>query len=293
MPVRSMTGFGRGTAVNDATQVTVELSAVNRKQAEVVVSAPRDLAEVEPRIRQTILQEVSRGRVQVSIALTRAALAEAALRVDDVLALALEAEFRRVSALLGRDVLPQVADFMNVPGLLRGAEKSVEAESIWPAVEEALFLARAEFLKAREQEGAALAADLLGRLGLLAAELDLVRERAPGRAARQAELLQKRLTELACPVDLGDERLVKELAIFADRCDISEEMTRLEAHYMAFRNYLGGADAAGRALDFLCQEIHREWNTIGSKAADSDIAQSVVRAKTELEKIREQVQNLE
>jgi hypothetical protein len=116
---------------------------------------------------------------------------------------------------------------------------------------------------------------------------------APGRSARQSAMLLKRLAELNCPVNPDDDRVLKEIALFAERCDISEEITRLHCHFEKFHEYLRSGDSPGRALDFLCQEIHREFNTIGSKANDSGIAQSVVSGKTELEKIREQVQNIE
>ena len=116
---------------------------------------------------------------------------------------------------------------------------------------------------------------------------------ATGRPQRQRELLLKRLGESGLEIDLNDERVVRELALFADRCDISEELTRLQSHFDKFRSYLDNGEPCGRPLDFLCQELFREFNTIGSKANDADIAQTVVEAKTELEKIREQVQNLE
>ena len=110
---------------------------------------------------------------------------------------------------------------------------------------------------------------------------------------RQRELLHKRLRDAGIEIDLGDERLIKELALFADRCDVSEELTRLDSHFTKFREYLEAEEAPGRALDFLCQELFREFNTIGSKANDAGMAQTIVEAKTEVEKIREQVQNVE
>ena len=116
---------------------------------------------------------------------------------------------------------------------------------------------------------------------------------APGRPLRQRELLTKRLRDAGLDIDLDDERVLRELALFADRCDISEELTRLQSHFSKFRDYLQSSEPAGRPLDFLCQELFREFNTIGSKANDAGIAQTVVEAETELEKIREQVQNLE
>lgn len=293
MAIRSMTGFGRGTSAAEVGHATVEVSSVNRKQVEVVLSAPRELSSLEAPIRQLVLQDVTRGRVQVVLSFSQSGAGSTALRMDDNLARGLDAEVRRISAMLGRELVPQVQDFLAVPGLLVKADLAVNAEALWDVVEQALRAALVDFGVSRSAEGAALEADLRFRLGQLEMEWEFVSTKAPGRAGRYAELLQKRLAELGCAIDSNDDRLLKELALFADRCDVSEEITRLQSHYGAFRNYLAMQESPGRALDFLCQEIHREWNTIGSKAADSDIAQAVVRAKTELEKIREQVQNIE
>ncbi len=288
-----MTGFGRGTCTTIAGSATVEVSSVNRKQVEVVLSAPRELAPLETAIRQMVLQHVSRGRVQVVINFTQGGGNLSPLRIDDALAKALDEELRRISAMLGRDLVAQAGDFFSVPGLLIKADSMANPDAAWVVVAEALEAALADFVISRSTEGTALDEDLRARLATIEQEWHFVSAKAPGRTARYAEMLQKRLVELGCSMDLADERLIKEIALFADRCDVSEEITRLQSHFAAFRNYLEAQESPGRALDFLCQELHREWNTIGSKAADSDIAQAVVRAKTELEKIREQVQNVE
>ena len=145
----------------------------------------------------------------------------------------------------------------------------------------------------RRAEGGHLKADFVERLDRLAGFARTIADDAPQRLPRQRELLHKRLRDTGLEMDLGDERLIKELALFADRCDVSEELTRLDSHFAKFREYLEADEAPGRALDFLCQELFREFNTIGSKANDAGIAQTIVEAKTEVEKIREQVQNVE
>ena len=145
----------------------------------------------------------------------------------------------------------------------------------------------------RKSEGDHLKEDFLTRLGTLTAFAGKIAADAPARPIRQRELLTKRLREANLDLDPGDERVVKELAIFADRCDVSEELTRLDSHFSKFREYVNATEPSGRALDFLCQELFREFNTIGSKANDAGIAQTIVEAKAELEKIREQVQNVE
>ncbi|HEY8961378.1 MAG TPA: DUF1732 domain-containing protein [Luteolibacter sp.] len=150
-----------------------------------------------------------------------------------------------------------------------------------------------QLLAMRLSEGEHLKEDLLARLAVLEAFAATISTYAPGRPARQREILLKRLREAGLDLDPNDERVLKELAVFAERCDISEELTRLSSHFRKFRDYLDAAEPPGRALDFLCQELFREFNTIGSKANDAGIAQAVVEAKTELEKVREQVQNVE
>jgi uncharacterized protein (TIGR00255 family) len=266
---------------------------VNRKQAEVAFSAARELNALEPRVRQFILQQISRGRIQVTIVVTKPSQSQSLLEIDLALARAVEDSFVVLSRELGREIVAGAGEFVRIPGIFRGAEMSIDAEEAWLAIEPALIEAMAIFQQSREQEGDALLIDMQIRLGDLQKQLEVIREASPGRSLKQADLLQKRLTELQCPIDPADERVLKEIALFADRCDISEEVTRLICHFEKFQQYLTAAESPGRALDFLCQEIHREFNTIGSKAYDSVIAHAVVTAKTELEKIREQVQNLE
>jgi uncharacterized protein (TIGR00255 family) len=217
----------------------------------------------------------------------------ASFEVDMGMARGLEEAYQRLSQELGRPLIPEAADFLQVPGIIRMQESALDLEEAWAVVEPALQKALVSFQESRQQEGGVLLQDFLQRLGLLARLLAQVEEAASGRCVRQAELLRKRLADLDCPVSAEDERVCKEIALFADRCDISEEITRLQSHLIKFHEYLKSEEPPGRALDFLCQEIHREWNTIGSKALDAAIAQWVVVAKTELEKIREQVQNIE
>jgi uncharacterized protein (TIGR00255 family) len=291
--MRSMTGFGRGTMASDKWQAAVEINSVNRKQAEVVVQMPRELAELEARIRKTVLGVVSRGRIQVSINLERGPAALATIRVDEALARAFQTAFADLSKAVGHDVLPTATDYLRQPGILNTGSGEMDAEEAWHAIKPALDEALAALAVMRESEGSHLHEDLLGRLGILTSFARKIAAEAPERPIRQRELLLKRLREADLALDPGDERVLRELALFADRCDISEELTRLDSHFAKFREYLDAAEAPGRALDFLCQELFREFNTIGSKASDAGIAQTIVEAKTELEKIREQVQNVE
>jgi len=291
--MNSMTGFGRGSAATDHWLATVETSSVNRKQAEVVVQAPRELNELESRIRKTALGVVSRGRLQISITLERSQASASSVRVDALLALSFESAFTELGQTLGRPVLPNAADFLRQPGIISVSNGEIEIEQAWLAIEPALDEALQQLSIMRGREGRDLKADFLSRLGTLAAFAGKIAAIAPERPIRQREVMLKRLRDAGLDLDLSDERVVKELALFSDRCDVTEELTRLDSHFAKFREYLDATEPPGRALDFLCQELFREFNTIGSKANDASIAQTIVEAKTELEKIREQVQNVE
>lgn len=291
--MHSMTGFGRGSAATDAWQASVEISAVNRKQAEVVLQAPRELNELDARIRKAVLAAVSRGRIQVSINVEPAAGALGDFRIDPALALAFSKAFSELGKTVGHLVAPTAADFLRQPGIIAAGSGDIDAEAAWLAVEPALGDALIQLAAMRESEGKHLKADFLARLDILISFTKKIATEAPGRPIRQRELLTKRLRDAGLDLDPADERVLKEIALFADRCDVSEEITRLDSHFAKFRDYLDAAEPPGRALDFLCQELFREFNTIGSKANDASIAQTIVEAKTELEKIREQVQNVE
>lgn len=292
-PMHSMTGFGRGSAATDAWLATVEISAINRKQAEVVVQAPRELNELDARIRKAALAVVSRGRIQIAIHVEHAQGAVADFRIDPALALAFSKAFAELGKTVGYPVHPAAADFLRQPGIIVTGSSEIDAEAAWLAVEPALADALAQLAAMRASEGDHLKADFITRLNQLIAFTRKIAADAPGRPIRQRELLEKRLRDAGLELDPADERVAKEIALFADRCDVSEELTRLDSHFTKFREYLDAAEPPGRALDFLCQELFREFNTIGSKANDAAIAQTVVEAKTELEKIREQVQNVE
>lgn len=291
--MHSMTGFGRGSAATSDWHATVEVASVNRKQAEVVVQAPRELSELEARIRKQVLAQVSRGRIQVSVHLERAAGVPEGIRVDAGLARAFHQAFVEISHAVGSTVEPVAADYLRQNGILALGAGWIDPEQAWSAVAPALMDALKALAAMRAAEGGHLKQDLEQRLSMLTGFRHAIAVAAPDRAGRQRELLMKRLREAGLDLGSNDERLVKELALFADRCDVSEELTRIDSHVDKFRSYLAAPESPGRALDFLCQELFREFNTIGSKANDSTISHTVVEAKTELEKIREQVQNVE
>jgi uncharacterized protein (TIGR00255 family) len=291
--MNSMTGFGRGTAVTNGWQATLEMSSVNRKQAEIVIQAPRELLELETRVRHLTLGHISRGRVQISIHLEPTTAPAAVMQIDSLLAQAFAAACLQLGKTVGQDLTPSVADFLHQPGILSTQAATLDPETAWTVVQPALAAALVQLTAMRRSEGTHLKTDFIKRLATLTAHTAKIAESAPQRLPRQRDLLAKRLRDSGLNLDPSDERVAKELALFADRCDISEELIRLDSHFAKFHDYLAAKDSAGRAMDFLCQEISRELNTIGSKANDAAIAQTIVEAKAELEKIREQVQNIE
>ena len=293
MAMKSMTGFGRGEAQRAGVTWSVECSAVNRKQLEVAVNLPRELAELENAVRTEVSAAVSRGRVNVAVRKEAAAATADAVRVDQALA---AQYFHAMHALaLKLDIPPQIAlaDITRLPGVLSMAQTEATVEEAWPAIQEALAAALKQLTVMRAAEGVSLRADIEARLRTIEALLESIRAKAATVPEYQRKMLRQRLEEAGIPLPLDDERLVKEIALFADRTDISEEQSRAASHVKQFRAYLDADAPAGRSLDFLLQEFFREFNTMGSKCNNAEIAHHVVTAKTELEKIREQVQNAE
>ena len=290
-----MTGYGRGECAQDGFKITVELSSVNRKQAEVSVTLPRELEMLETQIRDAINRQVARGRVNARVAL-HAAAGKLSVRkhINAALAKDYAAEFARLARQLkisGEVTLDQV---LRAPGVFQTDEELAGTEDLWPAVEKALHHALAALVKMREREGAHLAKDLTARTDVMRTAVEQVRQQAPTTAENYRRNLLERIKSAGLEaIAPDDERLLKEVVLFADRSDISEELTRLHSHFQQFEDCRKSREPVGRTLDFLAQEMNREINTIGSKANDAIISREVVTLKAELEKFREQAQNVE
>lgn len=291
--MNSMTGFGAATTPLGNSSLRVEIGGVNRKQAEIAVALPRAWAALETTVRDIVSAAVSRGRVNVSLTLQQIPGAAGALALNRDKLAALTATLTEAEQTLGRSVDTSLDALLRLGIIAEESETELPIEVVQAAAEPAVREALAAFLTLRAQEGENMKRDLLARIGTLREFRSQLMARAAGVATRHREVLLKRLAEAGLPLPLDDERIIKEIALFADRCDVSEEMTRLESHLNQFEKICDKADPVGRTLDFLCQEIFRELNTTGSKANDAELAQLVVSAKTELEKIREQVQNIE
>jgi uncharacterized protein (TIGR00255 family) len=292
--MHSMTGYGSGRSVSDGAQCVVEIQSVNRKQSEIVINLPRELASLEPRVREAVNARVSRGRLAVSVVCKKNADAAAAPALDAALARSYYQAMLALQKEIGAGGEISIETILRAPGVLRLAEDEAPApEQVWPQIESALGQSLDALMEMRAHEGGHLAADLRARLEGIGEQLALIRSRQPLAVANYRQSLIERLerAKLEAPVD--EERLAKEIALFAERCDISEELIRLESHLDQFRALLKKDEPVGRPMDFLSQEMARELNTLGAKANDLPISQATLACKAELDKIREQVQNIE
>lgn len=290
-----MTGFGAASASWKDKTLRVEISGVNRKQVEAAISLPRTWAEMEQPLRQKITSAVSRGRVNLSVTVQSAECAALSgeLVLHENAVETLKRHLQRLEELGLPCAQPNIDNLFRIGAFEMQTETTPLPDEILPILLPLADEALQAFLAMRKQEGEALRCDLLDKLGGLRRLREDMIAQAAGIPAHYRELLMKRLTDAGIPVDLSDERIIREVALFADRCDVSEEMVRLASHFDQFETLCAQDEPVGRPLDFLCQEIFRELNTTGSKANDATLAQLVVTAKTELEKIREQVQNIE
>ena len=294
--MRSMTGYGSGrSTTGDGTQCSVEIQSVNRKQSELMINLPRDLGSLEPRLREAINARVARGRLVINVhhqarAATDGAHAPA---LDVAVARAYYLAMLALQRELGARGEVSIETILRAPGVMRLTEEPADAAQLWPQIEGALKQALDELVGMRSREGRHLADDLRARLQEMRARLDEIRQRQPDAAQHHRQTLRERLHRDGLELPVDDERVAKEIVLFADRCDITEEVTRLESHLDQFAALLDKDEPVGRAMDFLTQEMARELNTMGAKANDLAINQLALACKTDLDKIREQVQNIE
>ncbi|HET7875825.1 MAG TPA: YicC/YloC family endoribonuclease [Methylomirabilota bacterium] len=290
-----MTGYGRAEAGAARAALTVECKSVNHRHLDIALKFPRALASLEMDARRLVQSRVARGRVDISAALGAPdGGALNALQVNVGQAREYAEAARRVARDLELGDGPTLAWLLAQPGVLaREEQAAVSPDEAWPLLERALTAALAELVARREAEGQALAQELGTLHDALRAQVDAVVERAPAAVERRAARLRERIQALLGDARLDESRVATEVAVWAERTDISEELARVRAHLGQFRLLLAGGGAVGRTLDFLIQEMNREVNTVGAKADDLEISQVVIAAKSALEKMREQVQNIE
>jgi uncharacterized protein (TIGR00255 family) len=291
--MRSMTGYGRGQSTHNGNKFSVELNSVNRKQSDVVVTLPRELTELEPRVRDVINSEVTRGRLTVVIAAHYSPASNQHLSLDTALARIYYDAMVGLQKDLGAPGEISIDTVLRAPGVLRVADGEVDVDEVWPHIESALKEALADLVAMREREGKHLAKDLIKRLKMVREALRKIRLHAPNVMKKYRQSLLERIQRAGIEMSLDDERLTKEVIFFAEKSDVTEELTRLDSHFAQFAHQLRRNEPVGRTLEFISQEIGREFNTLGAKANDVEISQLVVLCKSEMEKIREQIQNIE
>lgn len=295
--VRSMTGFGRGEVVADHVGVAVEARSVNSRHLDLAVRLPRALTGVEMDARRLAQSRLERGRIEITVTLTAGTgAASARVELDAPLARAYLEGARALGAELGGAVAGDVTLewLLERPGVLRLADgEGSDAGADWPLVREALARALDDLLARRAAEGERLEQALRGLHADLARAVETIAARAPQAATRREERLRERLRTLLGEAGVDASRILAEAAIWADKSDVTEELARLRAHLAEFALLLDKGGPVGRPLDFLIQELNREVNTVGSKADDLELSQAALAAKATLEKMREQVQNLE
>ena len=287
-----MTGYGRASAPLGSHTLTVQVSSVNRKTLDLTVKLPGAWESLESSIGEAVRKVALRGKIHVDVELTGAA-GSADIGWDEAAAGVLLKRLAVFASSRGVVFAPTPDLLLSLLNTHRQGAALPAVDTVAPVLSVALGAALQDFVAMRAKEGAALLTDFLQRLATLSSHVATVSARAPQVTGSYRELLHKRLREAGLELDVRDERVLKEVALFADRCDITEELTRLRSHFDQFTTLLQSNGDIGRKAEFILQEISREIHTIGSKANDLTISQSVIELKNELERIREQIANVE
>jgi uncharacterized protein (TIGR00255 family) len=291
--IKSMTGFGKGQASASEVTLTVEVKSVNHRYGDITVKAPRSLMALEGEVRKRVGERLKRGRIDVYINLEHSAAGGKVPVLDQALAenyLRLFAQMQQDYDLRGEMTLPLLVSQRDVITL---QEIDPAVEEVRAGLDDALDMAVDAVERMRMAEGEATSRDIVARMILLEELLAAAQQRAPQVPLEWQAKLRERLQKLGNGIEVDPQRVAQEIALFADRCDISEELTRFRSHLEQVRGLLAAEEPVGRQIDFLVQELNREANTMGSKSNDVELTRQVVAIKAELEKIREQVQNIE
>ncbi len=290
--MRSMTGCGSGKVQQDGWEVTVALKTVNHRFLDIGMRLPRNLSFLEQTVRDCISRKISRGHADVFLTVKRTDASAVDIECDEDLAGRYLEAAKQIAGKTGVQNDLTVSRLMKMEGVLTLNEREMDEELVSFICAEATGIAAAQLVQMREREGAHLREDLTVHLDAADALRTMILKRAPAVVDEYREKLETRLKNLLTePVE--PQRLAQEVAIIADRCAIDEELARLDSHIRQMRKYLESENEIGKKMDFLIQEMNREANTIGSKASDAAIAQHVVDLKSEIEKLREQIQNVE
>lgn len=290
--LRSMTGFGRAEKQFDNFQVGVQIKSVNHRYSDFTIRLPRHYQFLEEKIHQLASSSISRGKVEIFVNIEQKESDDRVITLDEPVAEGYITALRGLEKFGLADDLT-MSTLSRFDGIFHIEHKEVDEEAVFAMVREVFLLANAEFSKMREAEGARLEKDIDSHLDKILAEVEKVEIRSPKRAEDYRLRLEEKLRKILEDRSIDETLLVTEAAIFADKTDVSEETVRLRSHVKEFRAAAEHGSPIGKKLDFIIQEMNREANTIGSKGNDIETAQCVVELKSEIEKIREQIQNIE
>ena len=291
--IHSMTGYGKGEARQDDITVTVEIKTVNHRYADISVKLPRTFLSLENGVRKQIAAVVGRGKVDVYVNYELASEAQVVPKLNNELAVAYHKLFVELAGNLNLQDRISIDHIINQRDVVRVEEAEIDESTMESCLRSATAVALESLLAMRAAEGEETRKDIEDRLNVTETILAQIEQRAPQVPAEWQERLTERLERLQQNVEWDPQRVAQEIAVYADRCDISEEITRFKSHLVQFRGMLDDQEPVGRRMDFLVQELNREVNTMGSKSNDAELTTAVVTLKSELEKIREQVQNIE
>ena len=291
--IRSMTGYGRGQDVVDGLSVVVELKSVNHRFYEYSSRLPRGYGFLDDKLKTYLQQQISRGKVDVFVQIHSLETAGSEVVVDNALAESYLTALRGLAQRYDLRDDVSVTALSRYPDVLLVQQAQLDEEAVWAAVRQVADQALAHFVAMRELEGGRMREDVLSRVATIRRAVAVVEERSPQTVREHMEKVETRMRELLAGVPVDEARLLNEAAVYADKVAVAEETVRLCSHLDQLEQLLDGGEAIGRKLDFLVQEINRETNTIGSKCSDLELTRIVVDMKAEIEKIREQIQNIE
>lgn len=291
--IKSMTGYGKSEQIIDSLNVTVEIKSVNHRYFEFSARVPREYGFLEEKLKKYCNSLITRGKVECYVSVEDLEEREMEVNVNETLAAGYVKALKELSERFGLKDDISAVTLSRYPDVITLHKASEDEERIWNAVKTVAETAVSKFIEMRETEGSKLRGDILSRADYIIECVEFIEGRSPETVREYNEKLKQRMKELLGDAAVDEQRLLNEAAIYADKIAVDEETVRLRSHISQLREFMNSSEAIGRKLDFLVQEINREANTIGSKAQDVDIAKKVIAIKAEVEKIREQVQNIE
>lgn len=291
--IKSMTGYGKSEQTIDSLNVTVEIKSVNHRYFEFSARVPREYGFLEEKLKKYCNSLITRGKVECYVSVEDLEEREMEVNVNETLAAGYVKALKELSERFGLKDDISAVTLSRYPDVITLHKASEDEERIWNAVKTVAETAVSKFIEMRETEGSKLRGDILSRADYIIECVEFIEGRSPETVREYNEKLEQRMKELLGDAAVDEQRLLNEAAIYADKIAVDEETVRLRSHISQLREFMNSSEAIGRKLDFLVQEINREANTIGSKAQDVDIAKKVIAIKAEVEKIREQVQNIE